>query len=248
MRTTYETTDTNRHPHPHDMQGPSFRGRMRMMRWMAAQQRAAGAGWHPGPMAGEDGNPSGSGHRGPRGGRGFGPFGHHPHGGMPPFGPGGWAPRRGGRARRGDVRAAVLVLLAEEPRNGYQLISEIEQRSDGAWKPSPGSVYPVLSQLEDEDLVTATTVDGRKAFELTPAGREAVEARAGSPAPWDEAREAMGEGASDLMGGMRGLAAAAWQVAATGTTEQQRQAADVLDRARRDLYRLLADGDDRPTA
>src|ERR671936_914408 len=93
---------------------------------------------------------------GPPFGRG-GPFGAFFFGG-----PGGF--RRGPRARRGDVRAAALLLLAEEPRNGYQLMQEIEERSGGVWRPSPGSVYPALSQLEDEGLVQGEERDGRRAY------------------------------------------------------------------------------------
>src|SRR5688500_4341745 len=78
------------------------------------------------------------------GGRGYDGPGRHRHG-----------PRGGGRRRRGDARAAILVLLAEAPRNGYGITQEIEERSAGAWRPSPGSVYPVLQQLEDEGLVRA---------------------------------------------------------------------------------------------
>src|SRR3954452_7141031 len=97
-----------------------------------------------------------------------GPGGGHGRRGRP--GPP-WGLRgRGPRARRGDVRAALLVLLAEEPRNGYQLMQEIEQRSDGAWRPSPGSVYPALQQLEDDGLVRAGQADGRRVYELTDAG------------------------------------------------------------------------------
>ena len=97
-----------------------------------------------------------------------GPFGGPPFGG--PFGGG------RGRRRRGDVRAAVLILLAEEPRNGYQLMQTIEERSDGRWRPSPGSVYPTLAQLEDEGLIRGIERDGTKLFELTDAGREQVTA------------------------------------------------------------------------
>src|ERR1700745_3239229 len=94
------------------------------------------------------------------GGRGF------PFGGPWGFGPGGPMGRGGGRARRGDVRAAMLKLLAEEPRNGYPLIAGIARRSEGVWRPSPGSVYPALQQLEDEGLVRAEETDGRKLFHL----------------------------------------------------------------------------------
>src|SRR5579859_2457082 len=106
---------------------------------------------------------------GPLGGGSFGggPFGHGPRG------------RGRGRARRGDVRLALLTLLAEEPRNGYQLMQTIEERSDGRWRPSPGSVYPTLAQLEDEGLVRSTEADGARHFEITDAGREHLESRAG---------------------------------------------------------------------
>src|ERR1700704_1250570 len=100
---------------------------------------------------------------GPPFGRG-GPFG--------PFlvgGPGGFP--RGPRARRGDVRAAALLLLAEEPRNGYQIMQEVEERSEGVWRPSPGSVYPALQQLEDEQLIRSEEIDGRKLFAITEQGR-----------------------------------------------------------------------------
>src|SRR5688500_8708904 len=111
----------------------------------------------------------------------------------------GFGPPRGPRARRGDVRAALLVLLAEEPRNGYQLMQEIEERSGGVWRPSPGSVYPALQQLEDEGLVRVEQREGGKAYALTDEGRAHVEARSDQlGAPWDAVRGDMGEGAWEL--------------------------------------------------
>src|ERR1700684_3314362 len=134
---------------------------------------------HPGHHPGHHG-----GHRhrhGPRGGFG-GPFG----GFGPGFGPGG--PRgRGRKARRGDIRTAALLLLSEEPRNGYQIMQEVEERSDGVWRPSPGSVYPALQQLEDEGLIRSQDADGRKLFELTDDGRAHVQERGSDkPAPWEQ--------------------------------------------------------------
>src|SRR5881275_2659676 len=111
-------------------------------------------------------------------------FGTRPHfGGGPHFSDGphfGGRPHFGGgrgRRRRGDVRVALLLLLAEEPRNGYQLMQEIEERSGGRWRPSPGSVYPTLAQLEDEGLIRATDRDGTRLFEITDAGRAHLEQR-----------------------------------------------------------------------
>ena len=172
------------------------------------------------------------------GGRGPGPRrGRH---GGPQFP--GFGPPRGPRARRGDVRAALLVLLAEEPRNGYQLMQEIEQRSDGVWRPSPGSVYPALQQLEDEGLVRVEPGEGRKAYELTDAGRAEVAARDDDlAAPWDAVKGDMGEGAFDLMGAMRHIGMALYQLTHSGSEAQQAEAKEVLDGTRRALYRILAE-------
>src|ERR1700726_2360074 len=107
------------------------------------------------------------GHRRHRHGRGE--FGGVPFGG--PFGPG-WGSRGGWRkARRGDIRTAALLLLAEEPRNGYEIMQLVEERSDGVWRPSPGSVYPALAQLEDEGLIRSEEADGRKVLAITDEGR-----------------------------------------------------------------------------
>jgi DNA-binding PadR family transcriptional regulator len=179
---------------------------------------------------------------------GHGPRRHHggrrgggQWGGFPGFGP-----PRGPRARRGDVRAALLVLLAEEPRNGYQLMQEIEQRSDGVWRPSPGSVYPALQQLEDEGLVRIAAA-GRKTYELTDEGRTHVEQHADElGAPWDDVKGDIGEGARELMDSMRQIGMALFQLLHSGTDAQRDEARAVIDEARRALYRILAD--ERPEA
>jgi len=177
-------------------------------------------------MTGHRGRP----HRRPHGGRGFGP----------PFGPGfgGFGPR-GPRARRGDVRAALLVLLAEEPRNGYGLMQEIEARSNGAWRPSPGSVYPALSQLEDEGLVRAEEAGGRKLFDLTGEGRAYVTEHADElGTPWEEVGG--GEAVGELRTLVFSVGAAVMQVVQAGTEKQAAEAATVLEETRRSLYRILA--------
>jgi DNA-binding PadR family transcriptional regulator len=161
------------------------------------------------------------------------------------FGPGGGGPPwRGGRkARRGDIRTAALLLLAEEPRNGYQIMQEVEERSEGAWRPSPGSVYPALQQLEDEGLIRSAELDGRKLFELTDAGRAHVQERDPAlPAPWEQADDGRRAKAHELGRIMREVAHAFAQVMRAGSEEQQEQARKVLVTARRDLYRILADG------
>jgi len=172
-------------------------------------------------------------HRGGYGSRGggFGGFG---------LGPGGqW---RGRKARRGDIRSAALLLLAEEPRNGYQIMQEVEERSGGLWSPSPGSVYPALQQLEDEGLIRGVEVDGRKLFELTDAGREQVESRGSDrPAPWDEVGGDAGGQAQEMAQTMKATAVAAVQVIRTGSDAQIAEAQRILAAARRDIYRVLAE-------
>jgi DNA-binding PadR family transcriptional regulator len=161
------------------------------------------------------------------------------------FGPGPYGFPRGPRARRGDVRAAILALLAEGPRNGYQLMQEIEERSDGAWRPSPGSVYPALQQLEDEGLVRAEERDGRRTYALTDAGRAHVDERGDElKAPWDAVRAELGAVPKrELMGLIQQVAMPLYQIAHTGSEAQAEEARRVLGDARRSLYRILAEGD-----
>ncbi|MEO8906775.1 MAG: PadR family transcriptional regulator [Microbacteriaceae bacterium] len=147
--------------------------------------------------------------------------------------------RVGTRMGRGDVRAAVLALLAEKPMHGYQIIHEIEERSGGSWKPSAGSVYPTLQLLADEGIISAEESNGRKTYTLTEAGREEV-ARAGTSAPWETAGASDSTGFGVLPKAGIDLAHAAAQVRRTGSPEQIQQAAVVLDEARRRLYSILA--------
>jgi DNA-binding PadR family transcriptional regulator len=186
--------------------------------------------------------------RGRHGGHGFGRGGPWMWGGPQMFfgGPGG---RRGFRARRGDVRAAALLLLAEEPRNGYQLMQEIEARSNGVWRPSPGSVYPALSQLEDEGLIRAEESEGRRTFTLTDAGRAYVEEhRDELGSPWDEMSGAVGDDLTGLASDVRQVMMAAAQIGQIGNPEQLEAASKILGDARKALYGILAsDGEPADT-
>ncbi|MRX44819.1 PadR family transcriptional regulator [Agromyces kandeliae] len=152
------------------------------------------------------------------------------------------APRMG----KGDVRAAVLALLAEKPMHGYQIISEIAERSGGAWKPSAGSVYPTLQLLADEGLITAEEEGGRKTYTLTEAGKAEAEASA-ERTPWPTPPGSGGGGRDFGMSGALPkagieLAQAAAQVGRSGTPEQVKEAVEVLEDARRRLYSILAQG------
>jgi len=138
------------------------------------------------------------------------------------------------------VRTAIIMLLCEGPLNGYALMSTIEERSGGRWRPSPGSVYPTLSQLEDEGLIAAEEQqDGRRRYGLTEAGRSL--AQACGRAPWEEEGQVTPGGGGNLRELVHGLRLAAAQVARAGGERQVEQAADVLARARRDIYRILAE-------
>ncbi|WP_207947790.1 PadR family transcriptional regulator [Occultella glacieicola] len=187
-------------------------------RGFGPRRRRGGPGGGYGPRPDEAGGPDfgGHGHRGRGGGRG----------------------RRGGPRPRGDVRAAILLLLAEEPRHGYQLIQEIGERSAGAWTPSPGSVYPTLQALEDEGLLTIETVDGRRTAALTEAGRRYVEDnRDGLGTPWQVGGH---EAALAVRRSMMAFVDAAKQVVRVGDAAQHKAAVAIMDGARKDLYRILA--------
>jgi DNA-binding PadR family transcriptional regulator len=181
---------------------------------------------------------------GGHGPRGEGPFEFDPRemfGSRGPFGRGFGPGGRGrGRRRRGDVRLALLRLLAEEPRNGYQLMQTVEERSGGEWRPSPGSVYPTLALLEDEGLVRSAEADGARTFEITDAGREHLETRADEPAPWEFPEES-GHSARDTRRLIASVAQAAMQVAIAGDEDQQKRAVELLGETRRGLYGILAE-------
>lgn len=156
---------------------------------------------------------------------------------------------RGAKVRRGDVRTAILDVLSAEPMNGYQVIQQISERTSGAWKPSPGSVYPTVQQLEDEGLVEGTEADGRRLLTLTAAGQEwvhehpdelkatwrpfvATDDEPGSPRDTADLKPIAGQ----VMGAL-------WQITMHGTAQQKAEAADILGETRRRLYGLLAEGE-----
>jgi DNA-binding PadR family transcriptional regulator len=164
---------------------------------------------------------------------------HHAHGHRGRGGRGGPGRYGRGRAQRGDVRTAILLVLADQPMHGYQIMQAMGDRTRGGWRPSPGAVYPTIAQLEDEGLVTTQEEGGRRLVTLTPEGRAYLEersARLGDPfadfagrASWPDLRE-----------GMQELQAAARQIVTSGSTAQINAAAQVLAQARRSLYLILA--------
>lgn len=194
----------------------------------------------PEPMQMEADGPGRDERRGPRGGHrhgggrgGFGP-------GTPPFDPDFdpfRGPRGGRRARRGDVRLAALLLIAEEPRNGYQLIQELQARSGGTWKPSPGAMYPALSQLEDEGLIRAS--EAGKTYEITDTGRLEVEALKDRPAPWEQNQS--DDATLALRHALHQLHRAVGAVAESGDDQLAARATAELDAVRKKLFGLLAE-------
>jgi DNA-binding PadR family transcriptional regulator len=138
------------------------------------------------------------------------------------------------------VRAAILVLLSERPMHGYEMIQEIAERSNGIWRPSPGSVYPTLQLLDDEGLITASATEGsKKAFELTDDGRAAAE-KVATP-PWDEIAEGVAPGHINLRSAMGQLFGAVAQSAHTATAEQQQRIVEIINNARREVYGILGE-------
>jgi DNA-binding PadR family transcriptional regulator len=209
---------------------------------MLAQIRSAVREMSAGHRHGTRGGPWEWGRTKPKGPWGWpggpgGPGG--PWGGWWPGEPGGQA--RGPKAGRGDVRAAILALLREGPRNGYQIMSEIEERSGGAWRPSPGAVYPALSQLADEGLIEAEESDGKRTFRLTDEGRRYVEDHPeAARAAWESMTQEPGEVPGLFVQAAR-LGGAIVQMAREGTPQQVHEAEALLEQARRTMYQILAD-------
>jgi DNA-binding PadR family transcriptional regulator len=154
---------------------------------------------------------------------------------------GGFGAAGGQRARRGDVRSAILVLLRERPMHGYQMIQELAERTDGEWHPSPGSVYPRLQLLEESGLITGTEVEGKRIFTLTSEGERVVDERGDQAPPWASMAGASRGPFRDLKEAFPQLAAAAMQVVKTGTAEQAEATIQILVEARRKIYSLLAE-------
>jgi DNA-binding PadR family transcriptional regulator len=171
----------------------------------------------------------------PRGrGRGRRAYGDWP----PPFPGPGFDP--GFRGRRGDVRTALLALLAERPMHGYEMIQELDERTGGIWKPSPGSVYPTLQMLEDEGLITSDQSEGRKRFTLTDEGATAAATAAENP-PWAEIADDTVAAAHDVRKAAFGIMGALREVGMAGTPDQRAKALEVLAETKRKLYAILAE-------
>src|ERR1700733_5254911 len=211
--------------------------------------RPDGPEWGPRPGRG-----SGR-YGGERGGPDWGPGGSGRHGG-----PGGgealleakgmWGGRRGfgrggTRVRKGDVRAAILDLLAEGGLwNGYQLIQEIGGRTGGVWRPSAGSVYPAIQQLEDEGLIAPEGEGRRRMYAITDAGRAYAEEHAEElSSSWDAAAGMTDEAAIEFHDLIRQVMMAVMEVRRAGSADQLAQARAVLAQARRSLYLILAEAE-----
>ena len=188
--------------------------------------------------------PRGYGRRGPGPGHWGGGFGGAK---------GGWWPgppsAPGPKASRGDVRAAILALLKEGPRNGYQIMSDIEERSNGAWRPSPGAIYPALSQLADEGLIVGEESGGKRSFRLTDSGREYVEQHPDrARGAWESSEQQEAWQIPGLFAEAARLGSGIVQLAHAGSPAQVRAAEKLLQETRRELYRILAETDEDDAA
>jgi DNA-binding PadR family transcriptional regulator len=153
----------------------------------------------------------------------------------------------GGRPKvsRGDVRVAILPVLQEEPMHGYQIMQELAERTNGLWKPSPGSIYPTLQQLEDEGLVEAEKSEGKRVFGLTSDGRTKIESTPAAP-PWERFAADGDEGLIALREAGFQVGAAVMQIGRAGSDAQVKKAKEILEETRRKIYQILAE-DDQPT-
>jgi len=181
--------------------------------------------------------------------RGFGFPGGFPFGGPGGgFGGHGWGgyegrgPRRGGRGSRQNVRPAILALLLERPMHGYEMIQELDARTNGIWRPSPGSIYPTLQLLEDEGRIEAEADGGRKSYRLTEAGRSEAETAAQNP-PWSQFTDDTMSQVQDFRDAAFGIMNALRQVGFNGTPEQRQRALEILTETKRKLYAILADSE-----
>ncbi|MEU4156629.1 PadR family transcriptional regulator [Actinoplanes sp. NPDC026670] len=202
------------------------------MRHMHGERGHGGHGWHGEFRRRGFGFPPGFPFGGPGGpgGPGFPP---------PEFGRG---PRRGGRGGRQNVRPAILALLLERPMHGYEMIQELDARTGGIWRPSPGSVYPTLQLLEDEGLIEVTAEGGRKSYRLTEDGRPEAEAAAENP-PWSQIGADTMSQVQDFRDAAVGIMGALKQVGFNGTADQRQKALEVLNETKRKLYAILAESE-----
>jgi DNA-binding PadR family transcriptional regulator len=143
----------------------------------------------------------------------------------------------GGRARRGDIKYLILDVLADGPRHGYDIITALEEKSNGRYRPSPGSVYPTLTLLEEGGFITGETADGKRVFTITAAGRELLTKK-----PADAGGESEDDGV-DLRGSAMKLGVAVMQAVRASDGSAQEKVRDILDAARREIYKILAESD-----
>lgn len=231
-----ENFESRRRGHQHQHRGPEGHGQ--------------GRGRGPRPFPGDQNGPEGFGPQGPLGAHHHGPddafmFGGGRGRGRGPWGEGGPGRRGGGRGpgrgRKGDVRNAILALLKNQELNGYGMISAISEKTDGLWSPSAGSIYPALGLLEDEGLIEPAEASGKKVYRLTEAGRTHVDEHADALAnPWEKVAQPH-QGFLDVRSDMHQLGMAVQQVVVAGDQEQLQKVKAILESARKDVYRLLAE-------
>jgi DNA-binding PadR family transcriptional regulator len=146
-----------------------------------------------------------------------------------------WGPGGGGRARRGDMKFLILQVLAEGPRHGYDIIAALEEKSNGRYRPSPGSVYPTLTLLEEGGFITGEQAEGKRIFTITDAGRAMLANKPAGAAEEDE------DPGVDLRGALMKLSVAVMQAGQASDEATHERVRAILDGARREIYKLLAE-------
>jgi len=143
------------------------------------------------------------------------------------------------RTPRGDIKYILMALLAEQPRHGYELIKELEERYGGSWKPSPGSVYPTLQLLEEGGYLISEQQEGKRVYTITDSGRELL-AQRGDPLDWMEKRSKPQQW-MELGNAIADVGAAVMQVARSGNSDKISRVQEILTRVKREIYSILAE-------
>lgn len=149
----------------------------------------------------------------------------------------GWGDEQ--RTPRGDIKYILLTLLAEEPRYGYQLIKELENRYSGFYRPSPGSVYPTLQLLEEGGYLTSEQIEGKRVYTITNSGRELLDGRDTPVEIADKGERS--QQLNELKEAITQLSTAVMQVARSNNLDRSSRVKEILNRAKREIYTILAE-------
>ncbi len=146
------------------------------------------------------------------------------------------------KAGRGDIQAMILDVLQSKPMHGYEIIRYLEDRSQGVWRPSPGSIYPTLQMLVDQGLIEAEEDKGKKIYSLTEAGKQKAKSQDPQDMPWERGNRAPERIMQLRMIGMQFMKTMK-QIIRHGSDQQFDAAREVVEKSLKDLCDI-ADGSD----